>query len=74
MLEETTKDITSQRFTAHKYQGTVTLSARHEKAKTISILLVTLSQFAQAGEDYRKHLKTEDVLYFYANKSHTWEA
>ena len=38
---ETTKDITGQRFTAYKYQGTVTLSVRHEKAKTISIILVT---------------------------------
>ena len=34
---ETTKDITGQRFTAYKCQGTVTLSVRHEKAKTVSI-------------------------------------
>ena len=38
---ETTKDTTGQRFTAHEYQGTVTLGVRHEKAKTISVIFVT---------------------------------
>ena len=37
----TAKDITDQRFTAHKYQGPVACSARQEKAKIILILLVT---------------------------------
>ena len=49
------------RFTAHKYQGTATLGVRHEKAKTISVILVTyLSLTGQCSSWSRLRKTLED--------------